>query len=70
MAKFTKISFALIFALILIMMFIVESRPTPTGKSAVEIQNKPRDNAYFEKKEALTGQMMTINNSKPYLTLI
>jgi hypothetical protein len=40
MAKFTKISFALIFALILIMMFIAESRPTPTGNSGIEFQNK------------------------------
>jgi len=51
MAKFTKISFALIFALILIMMFIAESRPTPTGKSALELQNKARDNACFERKK-------------------
>ena len=36
MAKFTKISFALIFALILIMIFIAESRPTPTGISGIE----------------------------------
>jgi hypothetical protein len=33
------------------MMFVVESRPTPTGKSAVEIQSKLRDNAYFENKK-------------------
>ncbi|AES90427.1 putative LysM domain-containing protein [Medicago truncatula] len=30
MAKSTNIYFALIFSLILVMMFIVESRPTPT----------------------------------------
>jgi len=53
MAKSTNICFALIFSLILVMMFIVESRPTPTGKSAVKIQNKPRDNAYFEKRRSL-----------------
>jgi hypothetical protein len=50
MAKSTNISFALIFSLILIMMFIVESRSTPTGKSAIEFQNITRDNAWFDQK--------------------
>jgi hypothetical protein len=51
MAKSTNISFALIFSLILIMMFIVESRSTPTGKSAIEFQKLTRDNAWFDQNK-------------------
>jgi hypothetical protein len=51
MAKSTNISFALIFSLILIMMFIVESQSARTGKSAIVFQNIARDNALFDKKK-------------------
>lgn len=36
MAKSTNMSFSMIFSLILIMVFIVETRAAPTGKSAIQ----------------------------------